>query len=144
MPQGYHHWHPHRSVCLTACRLLKRKLTLRERCQIALQAALGMSYLHDQNPAVIHFDLKPDNLLVEGEIGGSVPSGMAPGTAAAEAATVAPLIKVRAASLAVDCDCCAELRVHHYEHALRAAWRSSHQCRRCSGQSARALSLLTP
>uniref|UniRef100_A0A7S0RG56 Protein kinase domain-containing protein n=1 Tax=Chlamydomonas leiostraca TaxID=1034604 RepID=A0A7S0RG56_9CHLO len=43
------------------------RLSLRERCRIALQAALGMSYLHDQSPAVIHFDLKPDNLLVEGE-----------------------------------------------------------------------------
>ena len=55
------------------------KLSLRERCQVAVQAALGMSYLHDQDPAVIHFDLKPDNLLVDGEgdnmvikVGGSV------------------------------------------------------------------------
>jgi serine/threonine protein kinase len=44
-----------------------RLLTLQERCRIALQACLGMAYLHDQRPAVIHFDLKPDNLLVEGE-----------------------------------------------------------------------------
>lgn len=43
------------------------RLSLRDRCRIALQAALGMSYLHDQSPAVIHFDLKPDNLLVDGE-----------------------------------------------------------------------------
>ncbi|KAL6754144.1 kinase-like domain-containing protein [Haematococcus lacustris] len=50
-----------------AAALQGRRVPLRERCRIALQAALGMSYLHDQQPAVIHFDLKPDNLLVEGE-----------------------------------------------------------------------------
>ena len=44
-----------------------RCLTLKERCQVAVQAARGMAYLHAQNPAVIHFDLKPDNLLVDGD-----------------------------------------------------------------------------
>lgn len=44
-----------------------RCLTLKERCQVAVQAARGMAYLHAQSPAVIHFDLKPDNLLVDGD-----------------------------------------------------------------------------
>lgn len=40
-------------------------LSLRERCQLALHAANGMAYLHEKQ--VVHFDLKPDNLLVDGE-----------------------------------------------------------------------------
>lgn len=34
------------------------RLSLKQRAQIALQAAWGMAYLHSQAPAVIHFDLK--------------------------------------------------------------------------------------
>lgn len=40
-------------------------LSLRERCDLALHAARGMSYLHEVK--VVHFDLKPDNLLIDGD-----------------------------------------------------------------------------
>lgn len=43
----------------------RRTLSLKERCQLALYAANGMAYLHEKR--VVHFDLKPDNLLVDGD-----------------------------------------------------------------------------
>ncbi len=36
---------------------------------MALQVARGMAYLHQLSPPVIHFDLKPDNLLINREGG---------------------------------------------------------------------------
>ncbi|GIL87037.1 hypothetical protein Vretimale_14175 [Volvox reticuliferus] len=43
------------------------RLSTRQCARIALQMALGMAYLHAQSPAIVHFDLKPDNVLVHGE-----------------------------------------------------------------------------
>ncbi|GLI67861.1 hypothetical protein VaNZ11_012147, partial [Volvox africanus] len=31
------------------------------------QVAVGMAYLHSQSPAIVHFDLKPENVLIQGE-----------------------------------------------------------------------------
>mmetsp|Transcript_38013 Transcript_38013/g.90296 ORF Transcript_38013/g.90296 Transcript_38013/m.90296 type:complete len:747 (-) Transcript_38013:278-2518(-) len=42
------------------------RLSLRRRAELALGAANGMSYLHELR--IVHFDLKPDNLLVDGDI----------------------------------------------------------------------------
>ncbi|KAI8469014.1 MAG: hypothetical protein J3K34DRAFT_514681 [Monoraphidium minutum] len=39
-------------------------LPLRLRCELALQAANGLAYLHELR--IVHFDLKPDNLLLDG------------------------------------------------------------------------------
>ena len=57
-------------MCLLLCLLRSLKLppTLRERAHMALQAVRGMAFLHSQTPAIIHFDLKPDNLLLEGQV----------------------------------------------------------------------------
>lgn len=38
-------------------------MTLLERCQLAKGAVNGLMYLHRRN--VIHFDIKPDNFLLE-------------------------------------------------------------------------------
>lgn len=42
-------------------------LSLKRRAHLALQAANGMAYLHSQKPPIVHFDVKPDNLLVDGD-----------------------------------------------------------------------------
>ena len=38
-------------------------LPLLLRAQLAVQVASGMAFLHDSN--IVHFDLKPDNLLLD-------------------------------------------------------------------------------
>ena len=45
-------------------RASRSPLPLRLRCELALQAANGLAYLHELR--IVHFDLKPDNLLLEG------------------------------------------------------------------------------
>jgi serine/threonine protein kinase len=40
-------------------------IPLRRRAQLALHAVNGMAYLHSLR--VVHFDVKPDNLLVDGD-----------------------------------------------------------------------------
>jgi serine/threonine protein kinase len=46
-------------------RLHPEFMPLQQRCHLARQAAVGMAYLHERK--IVHFDLKPDNLLVDGE-----------------------------------------------------------------------------
>jgi serine/threonine protein kinase len=43
----------------------KLPLTLRERCIILKESALGMIYLHSRKPPVIHRDLKAINILID-------------------------------------------------------------------------------
>jgi len=43
---------------------MKKKLTHDQKFQICINIARGMTWLHHRNPPIIHFDLKPANILV--------------------------------------------------------------------------------
>ena len=49
------------------------RLPLRQRVEVALQIARGLAYLHDRpGKSLVHFDLKPDNLLLVQGSGNSI------------------------------------------------------------------------
>lgn len=50
-------------TCKILCRPESEPLSLLERCRLAKGAVNGLMYLHRRN--VIHFDIKPDNFLLE-------------------------------------------------------------------------------
>ncbi len=69
-------WLPlHLTCVLTQCRT-EGWLDLKCRAEMALSAVNGLAYLHEMS--IVHFDLKPDNLLLDGKLqqgyDGSVPS----------------------------------------------------------------------
>lgn len=51
---------------MVMCRTQRSFIPLRMRAELALNAVNGMAYLHEMK--IVHFDLKPDNLLLDGPI----------------------------------------------------------------------------
>lgn len=50
---------------LISDRILNEELTWDKRYKIIKGICLGLDYLHDHDPPIIHMDLKPENILLD-------------------------------------------------------------------------------
>ncbi|KAF6261967.1 kinase-like protein, partial [Scenedesmus sp. NREL 46B-D3] len=67
-------------------RMSRSLVPLRTRCELALAASNGLAYLHELR--IVHFDLKPDNLLLD------APPAVVRAAAGADLEEPAPVVKV--------------------------------------------------